>query len=200
MAYERRNPNTPWLTRHIVEILDGWLQPTDVGIEWGSGRSTVWLGGRVAQLTTIEDNTEWADRVEGMLAHQRLEERVHLKRAPLSEEDHRNPRASRYVELGCEIAASTLDFALVDGALRDHCAAVAIVKLKPGGILIIDNVERYLPRAAKSTAPNARGVTDGCDTEEWERVYDTLRNWRCVWTTNGVSDTAIWVKPCAGGA
>jgi predicted O-methyltransferase YrrM len=195
MTYERQHPEAPWLTPQIIEILDTWLRPEDIGVEWGSGRSTLWLGSRVADLTTIEDNSTWADRVEGMIFENKLHERIHLKRAPLSKADHIDPAASPYVEFGREIVPSSLDFALVDGALRDHCAAVAIDKLKPGGTLIIDNVERYIPRAVKSHSPVARGLYDVFETAEWECVFGIIKSWRHVWTTNGVSDTALWVKP-----
>jgi predicted O-methyltransferase YrrM len=196
MAYERRNPYVPWLTRQMIEIIDGWLKPDDVGLEWGSGRSTLWLGSRVAHLTTIEDNAGWADRVESMIAERKCQARIDLKRAPMREADRQSPDKSRYVGLGGAVATSSLDFALVDGAVRDHCAAVAIEKLKPGGILIIDNVERYIPRAAKSHSPVARGPSDGFETADWERAFEVIKDWRCVWTSNGVSDTAFWVKPC----
>jgi predicted O-methyltransferase YrrM len=193
--YERVNPDAPWLTRQMIEILDYWLKPNDVGVEWGSGRSTAWLAARVSHLTTIEENAEWADRVDSMLAQHTTPGRVELLRAPLSDTDHRNPAASQYVALGRGLAASSLAFALVDGALRDHCAAVAIDKLKRGGVLIIDNVERYIPREIKSAAPVARSLSDGFETAEWERVFEAIKEWRCVWTSNGVTDTAFWVKP-----
>jgi predicted O-methyltransferase YrrM len=195
MAYECRNPSAPWLTRQMIAVLDTWLKPDDVGIEWGSGRSTLWLASRVAHLTTVEENAEWVERVGGMLAQQSGLGRVELNRAPISEADKRNPAASQYIGIGRGIAPTSLDFALVDGALRDHCAAVAIEKLKPGGILIVDNVERYIPRADKSFAPTARDLSDGFETKEWERVFDTIKSWRCVWTSNGISDTALWVRP-----
>jgi predicted O-methyltransferase YrrM len=194
-AYERKHPAAPWLTRQMIEILDCWLRPYDIGVEWGSGRSTVWLAGRVARLTTIEDNAEWADRVADMLAQSNGLGQVELLRAPISKADHHNPAASSYVELGRGLAAASLDFALIDGALRDHCAAVAIEKLKRGGILIIDNVERYIPRDKKSTAPVARGLSNGFETAEWAQVFEAIREWRCIWTSNGVTDTAFWVKP-----
>lgn len=195
MRHERRNPDDPWLTHQMTAILDGWLKPGDCGLEWGSGRSTVWLAKRVSRLETIEDNVNWAKRVEGLLSSRSISAEVKLNFAPITEVDFRQPGNSNYVGFGRAMADTSLDFVLIDGALRDHCAAVAIDKLKPGGIMIVDNVERYIPRAGKSTAPVARDLSDGFETPEWERVYSILKNWRCVWTSNGVSDTAFWVKP-----
>lgn len=59
--------------------------------------------------------------------------------------------------------------------------------LRPGGVLVLDNAETYLPTTSRSpwnsTAPA---------TPEWQRFVDLSADWRCVWTTNGVWDTAIW--------
>ena len=56
LLYERRHPDLPWLTREAVDFLASWLQPSDHGLEWGSGRSTVWLAQRVSRLVSIEHN------------------------------------------------------------------------------------------------------------------------------------------------
>jgi hypothetical protein len=53
MAYERFNPEQPWLTRNMIEILENWLKPTDVGLEFGSGRSTTWFARRVRHLERL---------------------------------------------------------------------------------------------------------------------------------------------------
>ena len=193
--YERLNPDAPWLTQQMIGILESWLKPTDVGVEWGSGRSTIWLARRVAHITTIEDNPEWAGRVADLIRAKSLEERVNLNLAPISAADRQDPASSIYIATGQKIAPNSLDFALIDGAFRDQCTLAALQRLKPGAILIVDNVERYVPRSNKSSAPSARGSSDGYETAEWEQVFHTIAAWRCVWTTNGVSDTAFWVKP-----
>ncbi|MCK5642361.1 MAG: hypothetical protein KAJ19_16255 [Gammaproteobacteria bacterium] len=48
----RMHPDVPWLTRQAVEILEDWLKPGYVGLEWGSGRSTLWFARRVSHLTS----------------------------------------------------------------------------------------------------------------------------------------------------
>jgi len=60
MAHERQHPDLPWLTRAMIENLDTWLRPDDVGLEFGSGRSTVWFAQKVGHLTVsniIPDGT-----------------------------------------------------------------------------------------------------------------------------------------------
>ena len=59
IVYERANPGQPWLTPDMIKILDSWLCPADVGLEFGSGRSTSWFAARVKHLTSVEHNPEW---------------------------------------------------------------------------------------------------------------------------------------------
>ena len=42
------DPEAPWLPREVVQFLDSWLTPAHLGLEWGSGRSTLWLARRTA--------------------------------------------------------------------------------------------------------------------------------------------------------
>ena len=39
----------------------------------------------------------------------------------------------------------SLDFILIDGKIRDFSTLESIPKIKSGGMLIIDNFQRYLP-------------------------------------------------------
>src|SRR5690606_17941073 len=61
--FEFTHPDAPWLNRSTINFLDSWLKPSDIGFEWGSGRSTLWFSFRVQQLTTIEHNPDWYTRV-----------------------------------------------------------------------------------------------------------------------------------------
>lgn len=196
IRHERLHPDWPWLTPAIVEILDGWLKPTDRGIEWGAGRSTAWLAERVAHVTSIEDNAVWVGKVQGMLAARNLSGKVSLHAAPIAAAERGTQ--CHYVRLADSIAPESLDFCLVDGDMRDHCALAGLGLLKPGGLLIVDNIERHLPRSAKSRAPVARSLADGCETPEWERFQAATRDWRCIWLTSGTTDTALWQRPVVG--
>lgn len=190
MAVERRYPDAPWLTRQMIGILDTWLRPSDVGLEFGSGRSTVWIAKRVSQLTSVEHHAGWCDKVRRQLTEQHLggvDYRLY--------EDGMEDRAdSSYVNVTNAIESASLDFCLVDGVARDYCARACLPKLKPGGILIIDNVNWFIPRTPTFHAPNSRAGDDYA-SDTWREVGAVLSNWRCVWTSNGVTDTAFWVNP-----
>lgn len=188
LIYERFHPEVPWLTRQAIELLDSWLNVDDVGLEFGSGRSTRWFASRVKQLTSVEDDFEWFSTVQKQIAHY---ENVDYR---LCHEKSHDTLNSDYIDVIKDFPSASLDFCLIDGIARDHCALASLDKIKPGGILIIDDVERYIPRKHCSHAPMARSLKDGYETDIWRQVGEQLTKWRCIWTTDGVTDTAIWVK------
>jgi hypothetical protein len=85
------------------------------------------------------------------------------------------------------------DLIIVDDLYRDHCALSAIEYLRPGGLLLIDNINWYLP--SRSVSPVSRRQEDGPASPLWAEFSDRVQAWRQIWTSNGVTDTAIWVKP-----
>jgi hypothetical protein len=86
---------------------------------------------------------------------------------------------------------------LVDGVtrLRADCALACVAKLKPGGVLIVDNPNWFIPRSPKSRAPNSRGPVAGYASVAWSEFARQTADWQCIWTTNGITDTALWLKP-----
>jgi predicted O-methyltransferase YrrM len=193
MRYQRANPEAPWLTANMIELLDCWLRPADVGLEFGSGRSTAWFASRVGRLISVEHDSQWHKKVRARLGALGVMERVDYR---LCEDGAREAADTSYVAVAQESGPNTLDFVLVDGKCRDHCALACVDKLKPGGMLIVDNVNWYIPRDPKSRAPNSRSMDEGYQSETWQLVGEQLRSWRGIWTSNGVWDSAVWVKPC----
>jgi len=45
MIFERINPSAPWLVRHSIPYIEKLLRSDDFCVEFGSGRSTLWLAG-----------------------------------------------------------------------------------------------------------------------------------------------------------
>ncbi len=66
--WERRHPEAPWLVGEAVDLLTTWLRPSDVVVEFGSGRSTLWLAERAGSVISVEHDVAWAERVTGWLA------------------------------------------------------------------------------------------------------------------------------------
>ncbi len=192
-AYQRNHPDHPWLTQQAVSILSTYLRPTDVGVETGSGRSTVWFARHVGRLISIEHHQDWYGRVQAMLRDAGLTN-VDYRLAPLDVKEEEGER-SGYVAAMRTLETASLDFALIDGVYRDSCAWAALPLLKPGGLLVIDNVNWFFP--SQSYSPNSRRVAQGASTPTWNEAYRVVSAWRSIWTSSGVSDTALYFKPLA---
>lgn len=194
IAYQRRRPDAPWLTSEAVAFLERWLEPDFVGFEWGSGRSTIWFAQRVRQLISIEHDPHWFEEVRRRLAEEGLAPKVTCRRFAV---DDAASKDYPYVSAISRLPDGALHFCLVDGAtrLRAHCALACLPKLRSGGLAIIDNANWFLPREPGSRAPSSRRPADGYASDEWAEFDRRVADWPCIWTSNGVFDTAIWTKP-----
>lgn len=188
--YERRFPDHPWLTAAANSVLESWLKRSDVGLEFGAGRSTLWFGKRVHALVSIEHDREWCDHVLRNLQKSGMKN-VDCRLVRMDREEEEGLE-SNYVRELSSFKPGTFDFVLVDGVYRDACAISCLKYIKQGGILILDNANWYLP--SYSFAPNSRSHQDGPASPLWGQFLECVNQWRCIWTTSGVTDTAIWVK------
>ncbi|MCJ7626702.1 MAG: class I SAM-dependent methyltransferase [Anaerolineaceae bacterium] len=190
--YRSKNPDLPWLTPDANWILSTYLKPSDVGIEFGSGQSTIWFAQHIANLISVEHDRDWYARNKRIFKEKGISNVEYRLRERAEGADAENELPS-YVQVVEEIAPESLDFALIDGIYRDLCAVAVSQKVKPGGVIIIDNVNHYLPNS--SFSPNSRTYAQGPISELWGQFMGATEDWRCIWTTNGVSDTAFYFKP-----
>jgi hypothetical protein len=174
--------NLPWLTYDCIKFLDSYLRTSDNGLEWGSGRSTIWLAKRTKSLISIETNNKWYQRVNS----ERLKENLTNVSIRLTVSEP----YTLYLSQCQDIPDSSLDFVLVDGEHRHLVAQACTTKLKEGGLLIIDNINWYLPSPFGLAPGSVKGIEN-----QWLLVNNILKDWRCFWTTDGVTETAIWFKP-----
>jgi predicted O-methyltransferase YrrM len=193
--YQRAHPEVPWLTPEAIRLLDSMLRPSDIGAEFGSGRSTLWLARRCAHLTSTEHDEAWYARVSGTLAGEGITH-VDYQCHPRDEPDATGDR-SAYAQVAQFLGDESIDFALVDGLYRDYVTLFLLPKIRPGGMLIIDNVNRYLPSLTMSPASLLPPAAPA--TAAWEQAAAALAGWRRIWTSNGVWDTAIFVKASGSG-
>jgi len=195
-CYRKQHADHPWLTPQAIRILIDWVRCTDRGIEWGSGKSTAWFAQRIEHLVSIEHDLIWYERTLTWLVRNGLSSRVEQRLLPLRREVERKDSGEvvthqPYVTVVNEYCDESFDFALVDGRLRHLCTAMVLPKIRPGGLLILDNSERYIP----SEGMNWHS-TNAIARQEWQSVLVTLNRWRTIETTNGVWRTRFWIKPC----
>lgn len=179
----RLHPEEPWITRAATDILNQLLHSTDSAVEWGAGRSTLWFAQRLRWLRSVESSPEWYKSVRASLEARGLSN-VDLVLSPTKPE---------YESAARDLATSSQDLAIVDGAFdRGKYALEALRLIKPGGIIIIDDAHRYLP--SQSTSPSARSWNAGASSAEWEAFLSETSGWRRIWTSDNVSDTLIIIS------
>ena len=184
-VYEKQHPDHPWLTRSAISILSTYLRKSDVGLEWGSGRSTAWFAEKIKHLVSVEDNPEWYERVKEKLYNLKLNNTEYLLATD----------REAYIGVADKFQDNSLDFVLVDGRdYRSTCAVKAVSKIRPAGVIVLDNANWFLP--SNSHSPNSRTYETGPVSDEWQQFLNLVKDWRMLWTSNGVTDTAFFIKAC----
>lgn len=180
--YEVAHPDLPWLTRDAIRWLEGNLSRSQRGFEWGSGTGTAWLAQRTGSLVSVEHSPAWHERV-----------RSHLERLRIDNVDYRLVAEPDYVATMREFPEDHFDWVLVDGLFRDEALLASLPRVRPGGFVIFDNVNWYLP--SESRTPHSRSLRDGPATSLFAAAAMELAGWHSIWTTNGVNDTALFLRP-----
>lgn len=174
--YERRHPGEPWLSPRAIRFLEEEIRPTWNALEWGSGRSTTWFGARVGHLTSVEHDQRWYTIVQRRIGTAELTT-VDLRLVPAEHPDHTPPErittVPAYVAVADSFADGSIDLAIVDGIYRPLCVLAAVSKIRPGGLLLVDDTT-WMP--GLGTGPLAG----------WPLVCDGRQ---------GAGSTMIWRRP-----
>ncbi|MCF8469393.1 MAG: class I SAM-dependent methyltransferase [Parvibaculum sp.] len=191
--WERKNPGCPWFTPPAVEILESWIKPTDTVLEYGSGRSTVWLAKHAQKVVSVEQSPEWFQIVKDRLVAAGVESKVDLRL--ISDVD----AMEEYSGVARAFADAHFDIVIVDGHFRRECIIASRAKVKPGGMLIYDDSQVHRDATERAPARHLAFQPLQARTDEyrnlWRPVFSSMADWRVIWTSDGVKDTSIWVKP-----
>jgi predicted O-methyltransferase YrrM len=192
--WQRAHPGAPWLTADAVAALGTLLRPTDVLVEFGSGRSTAWFARRLSagKVASVEHHAEWFAKVQGDLRAAGLGNVVY-RQAPADAAGYVATAEAALAEASPDGRA---DVILNDGIVRDAVAVWSLGKVRPGGMIIVDNVQRYLP--CESGSPAAIGAGSRPINADWQRFADATAGWRQLWTDNGIENTAFFFAPATG--
>ena len=186
--FQKKFPDTPWMCESACFVLDGWLKESDKVFEWGCGRSTLWIQERVSELHSIEHHKGWYEQVKNKIekgSDRGAEVTLHFC----------DIDSSDYPDKINIFADDYFDVVIIDGRRRLECFKNALSKIRPGGLLVLDNSGRYVPNIYLGTKGTIYDHSDK-PAEGWEEVYGKISSWRQFYTTNKVSDTTFWVKPC----
>ncbi|MDT4939447.1 MAG: hypothetical protein QOG80_3118 [Pseudonocardiales bacterium] len=189
-ARKRATEPQPWITQDAIDALATLLDPAGDGLEFGSGGSTIWLARHSGSVRSVEAFDPWFEPLQQRLKDAGVtNSTVELVSAPqlgYRSDAHR----TAYVNVFPDIAPESLSFVFVDGEYRDEAALRGITLLKPGGLLVLDNANTYLPSATRVPWKVREPITDA-----WKEFVERTADWPQTWTSNGVWDTVIWVKP-----
>lgn len=158
-----RSPVTdgiPWITFPAIDRLNKIIRPDMEVFEYGSGGSTLFWARRVGNITSVEHDRGWFEKMQGLLSsgqpgnirYQLFEPQ---EDPDFQKKDFRNPED--YISSGKDFYGKNFesyvksidtypdghfDIIVVDGRARPSCIRHALPKLKKDGWLLIDNSDR----------------------------------------------------------
>jgi predicted O-methyltransferase YrrM len=131
-----RTPERPW----IVPAAIGWLRRrirSDWSVlELGAGRSTVWFARRAGSVLSFEDNEFWAEETRGRLRELGLAN-VELRRLPV---EAFGAKVEALPHEGFDLVV--MDFLEAPTVTRVDVLKPAMKRVKPGGLLLLDDSDR----------------------------------------------------------
>jgi hypothetical protein len=173
------NAAIPWIVFRAIDYLETCDLRQSLVFEYGSGGSTLfWLRKGAARVMSVEHDRGWFEamqkRVAGKpvdlcLAEAELDgTAAGAKRADPGAYTSADPsfqrhRFTSYVRQIDAFPDETFDVVLIDGRARPSCVVHSAPKVKPGGLLILDNADRdyYLLESAPSLRGFSRQTFDG---------------------------------------
>lgn len=129
----------PWLAFDMIDLLDAAVTRASTVFEYGGGGSTLWFADRAGAVVTVEHDPEWG---QSLLAATAGDERLTVLLRPATDQ------YAAYVSAIDEYPDKHFDVVVVDGRERVRCVAAAVSKVRPGGLLLLDDSDR--PRYAQA--------------------------------------------------
>jgi hypothetical protein len=187
------NPGTPWTTPASIKFFKKCLNQEMVGLEYGSGSSTIFFARRLKHLVSVEHNRSWFKYIKDKASklyitnldyqfiptnNPEITKEIPADYINLNIQDKRIKYLKQYhnySQFVLKFPDNYFDFIIIDGRARVQCTVNSVNKLKPGGIFVLDNSERG----------------------HYKPVHELLKDWKKVNTTTGLFDSTIWIKPSA---
>ena len=154
------NYPTPWIAPRATSILKRILTKDLIGLEFGSGVSSVFIAKRISKLVSVEHNEPWYKRVEDLLEKYELYnvDRRLIKPGQIKDLPQNPTKAeqremkyghsyfdySNYSQMISEFADKHFDFVLIDGRARVDCFFNSIYKIKNGGFIILNGSSQII--------------------------------------------------------
>jgi len=134
----------PWFSLAAIRFLSQYVSKSMNVFEYGSGGSTIYFARKAASIVSTEDNSQWLERVKAQLAASDIDNAT-LQFRPF---DFHHPAGFENSDYLRSIPERAFDIIVVDGTeeliqVRPTCFQYAEKRIKPGGIIIVDDSWRY---------------------------------------------------------
>ncbi len=149
-----------WINFEALSYLRSWLKNEHKVFEYGGGGSTLFFARYCRWVATVENDEEWFKVLSAKIKEKGIDYwQGFFQRGEIVLSDKTrhcdNPedflsKTPGQENLSYELYArkieqfpdESLDLVLVDGRARPSCIAQSVAKIKPGGLLVVDNMER----------------------------------------------------------
>lgn len=134
----------PWLPFTLLDFLDDYVTSSSRIFEYGGGGSTAWFTAHAGHVTTVEHDEKWFQELSAALQSPKLDLRYAVADGP----------DSAYVRAIDDQGDASIDVVVVDGRERVACLKRATSKVRPGGLLILDDSDREKYASAEQVMRN----------------------------------------------
>lgn len=150
----------PWLTFNAIDFITANTPKTGRVFEYGGGGSTLYFLDHASEVVTVEHDQQWFHFLEkkinaqdskrwcgNLVLPEELTSAVQLDEAEpehyySADRNFKNATFKLYSTFICRYDDEYFDIVLIDGRARTSCLHHAMLKVKIGGYLVLDNAER----------------------------------------------------------
>jgi len=171
----------PWIHEKVISILEEKITKNTKILEFGSGYSTIFFDIRSDYVISIEHNKLWYEKILNLLQFNKntyiLKEINYISKQPINNKLYNSDTLEELI--GYNIDYESLDIIIVDGIDRVNCVNDSYLKLKKGGLLILDDSNRI----------------DNPDTDgSYKPIENLLINYEHLKFRSTNRNTDIWIK------
>ena len=141
----------PWLPFRLIDTFEHRLRPGMRVLEYGGGGSTLWFLDHGLEVVTVEHDDGWAQILQQTASGPSWTLLVRTL----------DDGGVAYVDAVDDYPDGHFDLVVVDGRERARCVAAALGKVRPGGMLVVDDVDRERYAAALTAVPWPRTTVIG---------------------------------------
>ncbi|MCX2432282.1 FkbM family methyltransferase [Pedobacter sp. GR22-10] len=135
-AVDGKGRALPWVTYSFIDFIKGRITKSQHIFEYGSGSSTIFYAERAGEVTSVEHDKGWFDKVKGTSP---------ANAEMIFCELHRDGEYARKATL----LDKKFNIIIVDGRDRVNCCKYSLNALSPDGVIILDDSERKVYQPAR---------------------------------------------------